>query len=63
MVKTVVVTLSVDFPDTALSADATVTIAGVTYAGKVTGIITHEASEAVPPTTTVTLKGTNLSVA
>lgn len=63
MVKTVVVTLAGDIPDTALSADATVKVADVDYTGKVSAIIVHEdAGSAVPPTSTVTLKGTGLAV-
>lgn len=61
MAKTVIVTLTVTIPDSALSADAVVTVAGINYAGKVTGIVTHE-DTSVPQTTTVTLKGTGLSV-
>lgn len=60
MVKTVVVTLNGTIPDTALSVDATVMVNGVSYAGKITGIITHESL--VQPTTTVTLKGAGLMV-
>lgn len=61
MVKTVIVTLSVTIPDTAMSQPATVTIGTASYAGKVTGIITHE-DTAVPASTTVKLTGTGLVV-
>ena len=62
MVKTVVVRLSVTIPDTALSQAATVTVDTVSYAGKVTAIITHEAEIAVPASTTVKLTGPGLAV-
>ena len=62
MVKTVVVTLSVTIPDTTLSQAATVTVAGVTYAGTVKAILTHEADTPIPATTTVKIAGPGLVV-
>ena len=60
--KTVVVTLSVTIPDTELSKDATVTVGTATYAGKITAIITHEATSTVPASTTIKLTGPGLGV-
>lgn len=61
MVKTVIVTLSVTIPDTEMSKNATVTVGTATYAGKITGIITHE-DTSIPPTTTVKITGPGLAV-
>lgn len=63
MVKTLVITLTDTIGDDALSATASVTVNGTAYNGKVTAIITHEAPAVVPPTSTVTLKGSGLEVA
>ena len=59
MVKTVMITLTVDMPDTELSKAATVTIETRTYAGAVKAIVTHEEEAASGQ---VTLEGPGLKV-
>ncbi len=62
MVKSIVVTLSVTIPDTALSQNATVTVGTGTYAGVIKAILTHEDITTVPASTTVKLTGLGLAV-
>ena len=59
-VKTVMVTLEVDIPESEMGQYATVTIADRTYAGKVSAIITHEV--ATVETSEVTLEAAGLKV-
>lgn len=59
MVKTIVITLNEDVPDTELGQDAQITVGANNYTGKVKAILTHEAS--IP--STVTLEGQGLKVA
>lgn len=60
MVKSVIVTLSVDIPETELNAQATVTIGANTYPGTVTAIVAHTIQTV--PTTTVTIQAPGLVV-
>ena len=60
MVKSVVITLTVDIPETELNKDGKLVIGTVEYTGKVTAIVVHEA-QAVPATK-VTLQGQGLEI-
>jgi len=60
MVKSVIVTLTVDIPETELNTQATVTIGSNTYAGTVTAIVAHVIQTV--PTTTVTIQAPGLVV-
>ena len=60
MVKSVIVTLSVDIPETELNTQATITIGPNTYTGTVTAIVAHT----IPTirATTVTIQAPGLVV-
>lgn len=58
--KTVMITLTEDIPETELGKSATIAIEGRSYTGKVVVIIAHEAAPAVPASTTVTLEAPGL---
>jgi len=61
MVKSVIVTLSVDIPETELNTQATITIGANTYSGTVTAIVAHVIQTV--PLTTVTIQAPGLVVA
>ena len=58
--KTVMVTLEVDIPETEIGKPVTVTIEDRTYAGSILAIITHEV--ATVETSEVTLEAAGLKV-
>ena len=59
MVKSVIVTLTVDIPETELSKDAKIVIETVEYVGRITAIIVHEAQV---PTSKLTIEAQGLKV-
>lgn len=59
MTKTVIITLTVEIPETELSKDVVVTIGTNTYKGKLMAIVTHKA---MPSPLTVSLEGVGLKV-
>ena len=62
MVKSVLITLKVDIPDTEQSKDCTVTVGTASYAGNVTAVIVHTATATVPIATTVKITGPGLVI-
>lgn len=60
MAKSVIVTLTVDIPETELNNSATLTIGANTYLGTVTAIVAHVIQTI--PTTTVTIQAPGLVV-
>ena len=61
--KAVIVTLSVDIPESEQGKDATVTVGANTYAGKLTTIIVYTPPAGVPAMTKVTLSAPGLQTA
>lgn len=60
MVKSVIITLTVDIPETELNQDGKLVIGAAEYTGKVVAIIVHEALTA--PVTKVTLQAPGLEI-
>jgi len=63
LVKSVVITLTVDIPDAAVNQSAKVVIGTAEYLGTVTAIVVHTSPPALPASTKVTIEGTGLKVA
>jgi hypothetical protein len=59
-VKSVVITLTIDIPETELNKDGKLVIGTAEYTGKVTAIIAHEVQ--IVPTTKVTLQAPGLEI-
>lgn len=62
MVKSVLVTLTIDIPDNQLSQAGKVVIGTTEYPGTVTAIIVHEAAAQAPAVSKVTIQAPGLGI-